>query len=696
MRLTPKLTTSISPKQKSRELIVVNLMRNFVPNAMQYFIHYNYYIIDRLSFMSKKDCTLNSKNMETIDIHIPNGIRYMSDYLGLMDILPQQGKYILNKQLTGCGGTTLFLHSQKPLVLVSPRTNILISKSKQTPGSHLFRDKKSADVNTLKAELRNYLMWCQNPFEPTKSKMPKILVTVDSFKYVLEVLDENQYTDDFLFLVDEFQNQVSDATFKGKTDMEFLSLIDSHCKNIVYMSATPVQAVYLDHVQQFKGLRHFMLKWNPNVLETPNIKEVQMKPPYNTLNICASIIAGFRQNGYFEKKIYNGQECYSREICIFLNEVKTIKQIIERNNLQPSEVTILVSESNKYAKALEQNGFRIGGLSTNKKNPKNKPFTFCSKSSFEGTDFYSTNAVTAIFLDGSRTSQSLSLEIDLPQIMGRQRLDCNPFRRDATLYYKIKENPQTITEVELEQSNMLNVSNTLLDSLKGMNETARDIWANKLRAIPESERYKNDYVDVFDTLNGYEFNINWLAFVAKMDIWHRQKHFYSNPIYLLSGVEQGLSQTSALKPTCLMDFERYFYQTASFQVRMKLFMDFITTHPEHLTDVLYNPYIPNDLYEYYCVVGSQYIKSVSYREKEIKSRYAFLMMQPQIQTLCTQCFISKQFYTNSEVKEILQGVYNKLGFAETAKATDITAYIPTAKVCMRTINGNRVSGFEIP
>ena len=116
MRLTPKLTTSIFPKQKSRELIVVNLMRNFVPNAMQYFIHYNYYIIDRLSFMSKKDCTLNSKIMETIDIHIPNGIRYMSDYLGLMNILPQQGKYILNKQLTGCGGTTLFLHSQKLFV----------------------------------------------------------------------------------------------------------------------------------------------------------------------------------------------------------------------------------------------------------------------------------------------------------------------------------------------------------------------------------------------------------------------------------------------------------------------------------------------------------------------------------------------------------------------------------------------------
>ena len=631
--------------------------------------------------------------METIDIKIPKGIRYMSDYLELMDKLPQQGKYILNKQLTGCGGTTLFLNSQKPLVLVSPRTNILISKNKQTQDGHLFRDKKSSDINTLKAELRNYLQWCQNPFKPV---IPKILVTVDSFKYVLEVLCGYGCTDDFLFLVDEFQNLVSDATFKGKTDMEFLSLIDSYCKNIVYMSATPIQAVYLESVQQFKNLKYYMLRWDPNVLETPNIKEVQMKPPYNTLNICADIIAGFRQNGYFEKKIHNGKVYYAREICIFLNEVKTIKQIIERNNLQPSEVTILVAESNKYAKELEQKGFKIGGLSTNKKNPKNKPFTFCSKSSFEGTDFYSTNAVTAIFLDGSRTSQSLSLEIDIPQIMGRQRLDINPFRRDATLYYKVKENPKTTTEMEIEQNNMMNASYSLINSLNGMDETTRAIWADKLRAIPESNRYINDYVDVFDTLNGYEFKINWLAFVAKTDIWRRQVHFYSNDIYLLSGVAQGLSQTSALKPKVLREFEEAFYQSASFQVHMKLFVDFITTYPEHLNDVLYNPYIPNELYNYYHVVGVQYIRSVSYREKEIKSRYAFLTMQSQVQNLCAQSFVSGRFYTNSDVKAMLHDIYSKLGFTEAAKATDLTEYIPTAKTCTRTINGIRASGFEIP
>ena len=74
--------------------------------------------------------------METIDFQIPKGVRYMSDYPQLTSILPQHGKCILNKQLTGCGGTTLILHNEKPLVLISPRTNILISKYNQTPNSH--------------------------------------------------------------------------------------------------------------------------------------------------------------------------------------------------------------------------------------------------------------------------------------------------------------------------------------------------------------------------------------------------------------------------------------------------------------------------------------------------------------------------------------------------------------------------------
>lgn len=43
----------------------------------------------------------------------------------------------------------------------------------------------------------------------------------------------------------------------------------------------------------------------------------------------------------------------------------------------------------------------------------------------------------------------LDIIIDIPQILGRQRLDANPFKNDATIYYKI--NPVTVSEEEFRQ-----------------------------------------------------------------------------------------------------------------------------------------------------------------------------------------------------------------------------------------------------
>ena len=46
-----------------------------------------------------------------------------------------------------------------------------------------------------------------------------------------------------------------------------------------------------------------------------------------------------------------------------------------------------------------------GGLNTDRNKPRNKPFTFCTKSSFEGVDFYSDNASTYIFINAGKEWQ---------------------------------------------------------------------------------------------------------------------------------------------------------------------------------------------------------------------------------------------------------------------------------------------------
>lgn len=78
-------------------------------------------------------------NNNNITISMPKGCRYMSDYANLLNgILPLDRKFILNKTVTGCGGTSLFLNSDFPVVVISPRLQVLKEKHRQYPDSFHF------------------------------------------------------------------------------------------------------------------------------------------------------------------------------------------------------------------------------------------------------------------------------------------------------------------------------------------------------------------------------------------------------------------------------------------------------------------------------------------------------------------------------------------------------------------------------
>ena len=58
--------------------------------------------------------------IEKQQIVMPEGCRYMSEYNELMDYLPVKGWYVLNKTLCGCGGTTVFLESDRDVIIANP------------------------------------------------------------------------------------------------------------------------------------------------------------------------------------------------------------------------------------------------------------------------------------------------------------------------------------------------------------------------------------------------------------------------------------------------------------------------------------------------------------------------------------------------------------------------------------------------
>ena len=633
--------------------------------------------------------------MKIIDIPMPPSCRYMSDYDKLInDLLPIYGKFILNKTLTGCGGTSLFLNSGLMVVIISPRIQVLKNKHKQYPDSFLFHipqcgDRPSA-IKQKMEELNSYLHlhYGLTPFgQPPPAK---ILVTLDSVGKVLSVLESCSIIDKFLFVVDEFQCLMGDAIFKGTVDMNFLVNIDNRARRICYLSATPIPEIYLDYIPQLANLPYYKLQWDPAVIEEPTLKVRQMKKGENAVKLCTELIQKYRNNGYFERKIIQGNVVYSREACIFLNEVKSIIRIIEKNNLLPEEVTILCSES-KSSKLPK--GFTIGGLCTDRNKPINKTFTFCTKASFEGVDFYSTNASTYIFIDGGKEWLSLDVAIDLSQILGRQRLDSNPFRHDATLYYKTVPNPVTEVEFRQKQSEMEQTTKERLDMYDASQEQSKKWLVDLHLKISPEEKFVSDYVDVIQENGQSTLGFNYLVRAAKWNQWYQRRYYYSNSHQLISGIQSALG--IGRKPVEIRTFESW-YNNASDKDKLAGYADFRNKYPQYDEWIYQNPFIDLRFHQWYATFGYSTLLEQNFQEDKVEMLYDEYCLKDQIKTACINAFEVGKIYSLKDVKNMLQQIYDHAGFSgKTAKATDLGKYLCSQKVQRTDGQGNRLWYIEI-
>lgn len=643
--------------------------------------------------------TYNNNNLKDRKMEkyydMPKGCRYMSEDTDLLPYLRQFNKFILNKTVTGCGGTSLFLNSSIDVVIISPRLQALKDKHEQHPDTFFFHShytsngKVAEDIKRLMSELNSYISYCgSTPF--TDRKSAKILVTLDSCEKVIDVLEKCGVIDRFLFVVDEFQCLMGDATFKGTTDMNFLIRLDNEAKDICYLSATPIPDMYLDFVPQFNGLPYIKLEWDPDVLEEPNVREIQMKKDESAEKICSRLIKDFRANGYFARKVVNGQVVYSTEACIFLNEVRSIINIIVKNNLKPDEVTVLCSEGK--VSGLPK-GFKTGGLCTDRDNPCNKTFTFCTKASFEGVDFYSTNAMTFVFINAGKEWQTLDIMLDIPQILGRQRLDINPFRHDAIIYYKTKPDCMTKAEFEAQQKAMELETERFINDFNSAPDSMKERLVKLVRDRAEDKMFVDDYVDVLQMNGRQTLGINTLVQVAKWNQWRQRTHYYSHSCKLTTSIQSAI--TMNVKPHEVKDFETWYY-SAKGNDRLKGYSDFRYTYPCFDSFILQNPFIDIRYHSWFNMLSYNELSRLNFDEQKIEQEYDYYCNHEPIIQKCMEAFTVGNFYTKPEVKSILQQIYGGLGLVgKKAKATELEGYMNVKERMITDDEGNRKEGYLI-
>ena len=93
--------------------------------------------------------------MEKYILNVPIGIRFISDWNDFGKHIPN-GKFIFNKVYPGCGMTTYFLTSDKPVIMAAPRRTLLDNKARwmEKHGYSYFKATTEVHRNVAESLLR--------------------------------------------------------------------------------------------------------------------------------------------------------------------------------------------------------------------------------------------------------------------------------------------------------------------------------------------------------------------------------------------------------------------------------------------------------------------------------------------------------------------------------------------------------------
>lgn len=605
-------------------------------------------------------------------IKIPANIKYLTEREKFIEEFGKPFELpngILNKEIPGCGATTVALTDEHKTIICSPRNELLKNKHEQYPDTLLVIG--GVDTKEIEAYLQT-------------AELPKILVSYDS---VYKLIGCIKYKSDWRVVVDEFQCLLADSSFKSEIELHFLDNSRSF-PYVTFLSATPILDKYLEQIDHFKDMNYYQLDW-----EEKDIVRVYRERTKNPINAALEIVR-YYQNGNYPSVYVNGERIYSKECVIFLNSVNNIVNIIKQTELKPEEVNIIVgnSEDNDRQIARIGEGFKRGRIPL--KGEMHKKFTFCTSTAYAGCDFYSTNAATFVISDCNRPNTAVDIATELVQIAGRQRLACNPFRQFLTFVYNVNAE-----EVELETFNehLCRKVNVTLDEIRDNNNAGEALRAKRIkdfRRIPDNVKYQDSYT-MYDEQKG-EFVFNRLAYVNEQYCFDVQKFNYQNGVIVKkllqdSSFDVSENQTYAVYQEQL----KHLIKKEPFVDRMQAYCEYRAKQGLIVNlamSTLESKY--PELRYYYEALGADRIKALNYKEKKLLNEIHIMKTKNKIRhELHGIIHIGDRILT-TDIQQTLHDVYDRLGIDKSPKAADLNEFFEIHPVKIPTANG-RKNGFEI-
>ena len=665
-------------------------------------------------------------------INVPEGIRFLSDW-NWFKLSEFPSKCIINKQIPGCGFTEYCIRSNENIILCSPRKLLLKNKwdqhkkevylvvnefdkdpgidkdiskeqknqslTQQDDDQKFISDKRAEIFQKLYSEIEEYKIRCF-----LEGKPMKILVTYDSYHIVVDILKKLGIFQYFYTTIDEFQSILHDSRFKSDTELKFVNELQTESHSAIFVSATPMMDEYLEMLDEFKDLPYYELDWytldNSRVIK-PSLKVLTMK----SVGTKAEEVINTYLNKEYDRVVVlrdnHPVEVINDEAVLYVNSVNHIISIIKKCGLTPEKVNILCADTEDNKKKIKRKlgkDFSIGTVPL--KGEKPKMFTFCTRTVYLGADFYSLCAKSYIFSDANSDCLAVDISEDLPQILGRQRLFENPWKNQATFYYRYTADYKKMSAEDLQkqvEKKRKKTEELLSIYQKGSNDEKITL-AETYQKVAKSFNYRDDYVAV-NNYNGSELIpvFNNLVLVNEIRAFKIQQIDYADRFAVFSTIHNKITKDDIINQEVAEFLEKYRELT---EARKKLIMLCEYGLSKEAIEIILNQ-IPDSDYikSYYINLGPQRLKALGYKRNNIEKALGIVVFSYDLlyDSIYSE-FKEGEKYTLSELKQKIKSIYSSINYSSTPKASDIEKFFEI-KSCQFSVlvdeKKKRVNGYEL-
>lgn len=261
--------------------------------------------------------------MQNEKILIDKKCQYLSD-----SICHLPSHKIINKGITGCGGTTLELKDDRNSLVLSPTKNLVISKAS--------KDILGVTGDTNDSTIKNYLM--------TKSGYKKIIATYDALPRLMKIIPNYQ---EYFLLIDEYHLLFNDYSFRNDAIVNILQNFTKF-NDWAFLTATPLKPECI--LEELKDIPQITYEWQNAVPVKLTIKDTF----------------------YVQKELIELINLYKdRNLHIFLNSIATINSVVKKLDNPDYRVVCSANSKTKIRNYAEVNS-------------EVKPINFYTSCAFEG------------------------------------------------------------------------------------------------------------------------------------------------------------------------------------------------------------------------------------------------------------------------------------------------------------------------